>query len=175
MPGCTSPTSHSQRCAKGETASSTQKAHLRLTFLAAHQICIHLAGQVFAKATGRENRERRGRQLPVAGKAGKLKLRKRLSLYKSPQGAAIRSPKCGTSKQGGAGKPRRNSSACLVPNGKLNEILYLHIMSCRPKACGTLMLKKIRRENSNVPPINMCIEKGATLVPYKKAAALLML
>jgi len=80
---------------------------------------------------------------------GKLAaLCKRLSLYESPQEAAIRSVKSGKSKQGCAGKPRRDSSACFVP--KLNKMLYLCIMSCGLKACEILMLKKIRRENSNV-------------------------
>lgn len=69
MTGCTSPTSHSQRRAEGKTTSGTQKALLQLTFLLTQQIRAHLAGEVFAKATGRQNSERRGGWLAVAGKA----------------------------------------------------------------------------------------------------------
>lgn len=39
------------------------------------------------------------------------------------------------------GNPGGNSFACLVPNGKLNEMFYLRIVACRLNACETLVLK----------------------------------
>lgn len=78
-----SPTSHCQRHVKGETAPGIQKAVLAHTT----DWCKLGRGEAFAKGTGRKNWNRRGRQLPVSGKADAL--HKRLLLYESSQGAAI--------------------------------------------------------------------------------------
>lgn len=50
------------------------------------------------------------------------------------------------------GNPGGNSFARLVPNGKLNEMLYLCIMACKLNACETVMLK---------------LEGGITMYPNK--------
>lgn len=65
-----SPTSHSQRPVKGETASSTKRHFCSSPFWLTQETRAQLPGEVFATAKGRQGRERRGRRLPVAGKAG---------------------------------------------------------------------------------------------------------
>lgn len=126
------------------------KRHFYSSPFCSHNRFVH-TWQVRSLQKQREGRTQRGGEGGWQWLGKPAALCERLLLYESLQGAAIRSAKSGKSKQGCAGKPRRDRSACLVPNGKLNEKLYLCSMSCRLKACDTVMLKKIRRENSKVP------------------------